>query len=370
MATAVLKHISDNELNELSTKCIQLSTENVCDAFLSLADSCKQKITQKNSWILQLIDYIDQIVARQCSGETTNFQVASVTLDASVKIYSNRVDSVHGTAYQVLGGLTRTNYQDDHDQPDDAKDGEGEAPAKQRTRHETVNTIETNPKNLNVRKFDLEFDVDPLFRKVSATMDEGGARGLLLNQLPVQAGCRLIFDSADVASASVNNDTVEQTTEEVQPIVIPNLDDLPTVESNTAQQSPLSDGSATDEQQTAETETEASTPSFPLEDAMNEIDAMLDAGLDHEQAITDMGGEGFSDGEDDSPLNEAPPTLPAKISTPRRSSVAGTALESLQLALDTENEFGWFAPEKLQSWAGPTHWKFKRVVAAKGMMNH
>lgn len=30
----------------------------------------------------------------------------------------------------------------------------------------SVNTIEANPSSLNVKKFDLEFDVDPLFRMV------------------------------------------------------------------------------------------------------------------------------------------------------------------------------------------------------------
>jgi hypothetical protein len=35
-------------------------------------------------------------------------QAASCTLDASVKIYSYRVDSVHHETYRVLGGLNRT----------------------------------------------------------------------------------------------------------------------------------------------------------------------------------------------------------------------------------------------------------------------
>ena len=38
----------------------------------------------------------------------TNFQRASCTLDAGVKIYSYRVDSVHNSIYKTLGGLSRT----------------------------------------------------------------------------------------------------------------------------------------------------------------------------------------------------------------------------------------------------------------------
>ena len=41
-------------------------------------------------------------------GDSTNFQRASVTLDASVKIYGSRVDSVHTIAFQTLSGLSRS----------------------------------------------------------------------------------------------------------------------------------------------------------------------------------------------------------------------------------------------------------------------
>lgn len=53
--------------------------------------------------------------------------------------------------------------------------------------------------SLNVKEYDLEFAVDPLFRKMSAEFDEGGANGLLLNHLSVYGDCRLVFDSSDAA---------------------------------------------------------------------------------------------------------------------------------------------------------------------------
>ena len=46
-------------------------------------------------------------------------------------------------------------------------------------------TLEKNVANLDTNKYDLEFDVDPLFQKTSAKFDEGGAKGLLLNNLYV-----------------------------------------------------------------------------------------------------------------------------------------------------------------------------------------
>ena len=50
-----------------------------------------------------------------------------------------------------------------------------------------LSTLETNLANINVQKFDLQFDVDPLFSKTSAKFDQGGSKGLLQNNLEVGA---------------------------------------------------------------------------------------------------------------------------------------------------------------------------------------
>lgn len=44
---------------------------------------------------------------------------------------------------------------------------------------------------------ELEFSVDPLFKKASADFDEGGAKGLLLNHLAIDGNGRIVFDSSD-----------------------------------------------------------------------------------------------------------------------------------------------------------------------------
>ena len=46
--------------------------------------------------------------------------------------------------------------------------------------------------------FAVAFAVDPLYHQTSAQFDEGGAKGLLLNNLGVYAGCRVLFDSFEV----------------------------------------------------------------------------------------------------------------------------------------------------------------------------
>jgi condensin complex subunit 2 len=52
---------------------------------------------------------------------------------------------------------------------------------------------------------ELEFAVDPLFKKASADFDEGGAKGLLLNHLSIDSEGRIVFDSSDDAGDATSN---------------------------------------------------------------------------------------------------------------------------------------------------------------------
>lgn len=105
--------LDNAQVTALYSQCIQLSTAN--------------KITMQNTWQLKLIDYIDDVLkADDALGEDaeTNFQKASCTLDASVKIYSYRVDSVHQNTYKILGGLSRSGADEDGELGDEEEEGE------------------------------------------------------------------------------------------------------------------------------------------------------------------------------------------------------------------------------------------------------
>ena len=72
-------------------------------------------------------------------------------------------------------------------------EGEGAAGPKRRKRSVELNpeaTLESSLAALNVKKFDLAFDVDPLFHKTTAQFDEGGAKGGFL-RLWHSPGCTL-----------------------------------------------------------------------------------------------------------------------------------------------------------------------------------
>ena len=88
-------NICPRQVAELYKNCIKLASEN--------------KISTRNTWSLNLIDHISDLVKPSYEeGRQTNFQRASCTLDAGVKIYAYRVDSVHSDVYKVMSGLSRS----------------------------------------------------------------------------------------------------------------------------------------------------------------------------------------------------------------------------------------------------------------------
>jgi len=197
--------LSNPQLSDLYEQCIHLASAN--------------KINQKNAWSLRLIDHIGDVLGNQASGSEMNFQRASCTLDASVMIYSSRVDSVHKETFKVLGGLSRSDADKKKDKEgdegesgdegeDNGADGDNKA-KKKRARKAHSTTLETRPIQLNVKRIEMEVEVDPLFQKTTAAFDEGGAKGLLLNNLSVYGGCNIAFDSSD-AYQDEDEEDVEQ----------------------------------------------------------------------------------------------------------------------------------------------------------------
>lgn len=47
--------------------------------------------------------------------------------------------------------------------------------------------------------------MDPLYRQTTAKFDEGGAKGLLMNNLGVYGGCRVLFDSLEVPAKCMSS---------------------------------------------------------------------------------------------------------------------------------------------------------------------
>jgi len=233
--TASDNFTSSEHLGEIYRQAIRMNAEN--------------KINAGNSWGLKLIENMDKFIVEDTAndaanaggagGEATtprgdedgarkelraarkmkskdaqgrvNFAKASCTLDASVKIYSYRVDDVHLSSYRVLANLNRTdNKKDggavhaDGDGEDGGAGGGGGDRVKRRTGPRgPTDTLESNTANINMSKLDSAYDIDPLFHKMSKAFDEGGAKGLLLGNLGVsQHGCHIVFDSKEEEEAT------------------------------------------------------------------------------------------------------------------------------------------------------------------------
>lgn len=100
--------------------------------------------------------------------------------------------------------LTRTSIlahlpggEEDTADTEGVEDGaEGAGPRKRKIRS-GVSTLESNEENLCLKDLEYQITTDPLFQKTSASFDEGGAKGMLLNNLNVQNGCQIVFDSSD-----------------------------------------------------------------------------------------------------------------------------------------------------------------------------
>ncbi|OQE03301.1 hypothetical protein PENSOL_c001G10883 [Penicillium solitum] len=180
------------------------------------------KINANNSWNFALIDYFHDMSLLK-EGDGVNFQKASCTLDGCVKIYTSRVDSVATETGKLLSGLADSRDKRGRGEEEDAEDGdedeEGEDGQPRKSRKKTRSheaTLAPSFSSLQLKKFELEFAVDPLFKKASADFDEGGAKGLLLNHLAIDSHGRIVFDSSDDAvddSAKTAEDDREGSTD-------------------------------------------------------------------------------------------------------------------------------------------------------------
>ncbi|KZM21621.1 uncharacterized protein EKO05_0007984 [Ascochyta rabiei] len=165
------------------------------------------KINAANSWNFALIDYFHEMSLLK-EGDGVNFQKASCTLDGCVKIYTSRVDSVATDTGKLLSGLAengnkkRRGADEDGEDGDDGEGEEGEDGQKKKRKRAVRSaeaTLATSFEQLQNKKMDLEFAQDPLFKKATADFDEGGAKGLLMNHLAIDANGRIVFDSSDDA---------------------------------------------------------------------------------------------------------------------------------------------------------------------------
>eukprot|EP01094_Clydonella_sp_ATCC50884_P017870 TRINITY_DN3199_c0_g1_i1.p1 TRINITY_DN3199_c0_g1~~TRINITY_DN3199_c0_g1_i1.p1 ORF type:complete len:760 (+),score=164.03 TRINITY_DN3199_c0_g1_i1:217-2280(+) len=373
---------SSSELSDIYQNCIKLSAQG--------------KISVKNTWNLPLIGQLNKVLDVQKGSATAtpeasknisngkkkskeearhqksmcNFQMASCTLEASVKIYSTRVDSVHSETYKVMGGLSRTNADEKPaGDSDDAPTGR-----KERTRSTKVmdaaNTLESNPSNLNSKNTDVQFDVKctQLFQKTSAAFDEGGARGLLLNQIGISDSCHLLFES-DARLDQVPQDV--SSSETVSSNLIAELLDFEDI-SDTKICPSFSHFEFSGWSPDQPIGLDASEVNEAAELAPRAMDDSMLPAMD-EDDIPDLPDFDFCPDDYDGPVGDGETEMGEYLLPDANSggSVASVDMggASNRMAADMVNrilssegdDFSYFNDKLLkQNWAGPSHWKLQK----------
>ena len=190
-STSNIKNKSSININKSSTNINNTTRVSKEQAEKAIELIQYNKINAKNSFDIN-VGFIEDIAKLLNNKEESSWQKASASLDASAKIYGYRVDSVHSETFKFLGGLNR------NEKKDKENEDENEEKKKEKKIHNNnngVNTIEENHEKLNLTKYDLEVDVDPLFKAMTAKFNESGARGLLLNTLPLDGNLDILLES-------------------------------------------------------------------------------------------------------------------------------------------------------------------------------
>ena len=366
--------VSGYSVNQLAAhyeECMKLSAEN--------------KISVKNAFQLKMIDYMDEMLkkkggqvnkaARAAShagvNPLDNFQASSCALDASTKIYAHRVDAVHTDTLKLASGVGSNKEEgaEGAGEGGGGEDGDGDqdgAGKKRIKRKKRSATVEKNLANINLSKIELEFEIDPLFKKVTAEFDSGAGGGQFLSTLQIKDDtCEMLLDSTARVEfgpingeEEVNEDEEFDLPEEMQwPENLHEREICPTfadfkflgwsVEKEEADDKfNLSANSATNNEFEG------------LENDEHVFDT--DAPCDIDTQDDDIGAGGFDGGFD----------IAADVNNDERGGNKNAfAIKPVLSAADilslrdhlavVPSEYSYFDHGRLNSWAGPKHWKFK-----------
>ncbi|TCD65915.1 hypothetical protein EIP91_002030 [Steccherinum ochraceum] len=355
------------------------------------------KINAANSWNFALIDYFhDMSLLRDKSDNSINFQRASCTLDGCVKIWTSRVDSVGTETGKLLSNLASEGRGEGEDGADsDNPDGEPSQTQRKRKTRRQESTLAKDAAQLRNKKLDLEFSVDPLFRKTCADFDEGGAQGLLMNHLSLGVGTdgslRVVFDAGDSMGKPEEEDEnpLEEPPDEVdlsylRQQFLPNMDLLDDMAISHSLEgfSFAKDNFAFDDSAMLRGDHTAADDDDGDENEPHAHDggqdfAPMDVDDDGPPPVEDFfvgdqaPGDDFNEGPDDfggddrgsagldgEPGNPAPlvPFDPRRGPNERDLILAMTDAEGGGMMMD------YFDQTFVKNWAGPEHWKLRKVV--------
>lgn len=359
-----LRGLSTTQLSDHYANCVKLNAEN--------------KINIKNAFGLHLIDYMTDLLKGKKLGD---FQVAGTTLDASAKIYASRVDAIHSETYKVLGTLSRGNKKKNKEDNTEMNDDDGsgvenendeDMPANKVKKTKKIHRnkfIEKNLKNINLDTFELEYEMDPLFKSLTTAFAEGLSSGLLLSALSCYTdSSELVLDSTTIID-DIESQPVSKTNKD--PVGMSDIKDF--LEKENFYKSEIcpsfsnfkfNNWNEADETMQAKDKVN-SNYAFDMEAEAEDIpnDDMEDYGC--EDANFDDGGA--DEDEEIVGLVGNNADIPEKVNIASMSDgdqLLKTTLSSISNArsmvdflASAPSEYSFFNKKLLQTWKGPSHWK-------------
>jgi condensin complex subunit 2 len=197
------------------------STATLAAAHQKLLALSSGRLTSQNMWDADLMTGMEAVMRDKLGDENApedstasttttggggvklfNFQRASCTLDASIKVYSCRVDDVLTTSYRVLEAISAGGGGGESDGPkvgledDDEEQGGGGRGKRARARRGGEATL-SDEASLSLGRESLGGVPDAMLSSLSRAFEEGGSRGLLLRALEVGEGGLLLFDNQE-----------------------------------------------------------------------------------------------------------------------------------------------------------------------------
>lgn len=371
-----------------------ISTEvmnNNYDEWMKMATD--NKINVNNTWSFALIDYFhDMSLLRNPEAQGgINFQKASCTLDGCVKIWTSRVDSVATETGKLLSGLAEeaNNLANNIDgNSTDEEMGEDTVTKVKKPRTRTANANSTSLVDFNdkikVKDLELEFTVDPLFKKTCADFDEGGPGGILMSHLAIDSTMTIVFDASGKSLTDLPDDDKDDAVQEE--------DEQPRIDVSKLKSSFLGSlasfqerticpclanfkFSATDSVQCfvdlaalAETAEEPPPNDQPGGGGGGDF---FDSGYDPNSADMDFAmGDGVGDDDDDEGGVGMMSTFNANKMPNERDMVMALVDDSTStsrigqstMANESSGMFDYFDKSLKKMWAGPEHWKLRRTV--------
>ncbi|OQR72866.1 condensin complex subunit 2-like [Tropilaelaps mercedesae] len=167
-------NLEGDQLSAYIQGCVKLSQDN--------------KITIRNAFDVQLIDYMISFAKEETEGNRTNFSLASMTLDASGKIYGYRVDAVHQDVFRLVSGIGvgKDSAPCIPDAPEELNQADSEEAKKVKKRRMRSNYIAEENANLGSIQIDYEISGNDVLTTVHH--NDGNAMGRIMsyNLVPME----------------------------------------------------------------------------------------------------------------------------------------------------------------------------------------